>query len=410
MIMAKKFLYFQPEYVKKFKCDSSKCQNNCCERPWGIDLDKATYERYSHIKPKEKAEAITSHFIYIGAKDAYFLKERPCPFLTENKLCRMQLEYGEKFVSDTCATYPRVTHKVGKFFERSLVLTCPVAAEKILFAQKSMKFNFVEVSEKVHGNHGKIKIYTNMEMSDVAAELMIKVQATMTSILQERTLSIDQRLIVLCFFVDKLEEIYSRGMDEDEQRKLIAAYESKKFLAEQVPMMIQSVSFDAEKFVKLMIDFINSSMEVLRIEAGQKFLAAFEKVFGVKPDKNNIVSITEIANNYERLADARKIFLAEYSTFLENYLVNELFLNLYPWKHHYRPTRSLSVFLITYKVFELFVFAATQNNLSSKNDLLTLADWYSCQIDHDDCLKEKIFAYLEEHKDFFELMESLFDK
>ena len=408
--MAKKFLYFQPEYVNRFRCTGGRCLNNCCERPWRIDVDTATYKKYSQVKPKSKAEEITLHFKYNAEKDTYLLIEHPCPFLTENKLCRLQLEYGEKFLPQTCATYPRVTHKVGKFFERSLTLTCPVAAEKILFAQEPMKFEFVEVSAKVHDNHGKIQISTKMKMSDVAAELMIKVQAAMISILQERTLSIDQRLIVLCFFVDKLEEIYSRGMDEDEQRKLIAAYESKNFLAEQVPMMIQSVSFDAEKFVKLMIDFINSAMEILRVNAGQKFLAAFEKVFGVKPDKNNIVSITEIATNYERLADARKIFLADYSTFLENYLVNELFLNLYPWKHHYRPTRSLSVFLITYKVFELFVFAATQNNLSSKNDLLTLADWYSCQIDHDDCLKEKIFAYLEEQKDFFELMESLFDK
>ncbi len=70
----------------------------------------------------------------------------------------------------------------------------------------------------------------------------------------------------------------------------------------------------------------------------------------------------------------------------------------------------MSVFLITYKVFELFMFAATQNNLSSKNDLLKLADWYVNQIDHGDRLREKIFAYLEEHKDFFELLESLFDK
>ena len=40
--MEKKYLYFQPEYVGKFKCDSSKCNNNCCERSWEIDIDKET--------------------------------------------------------------------------------------------------------------------------------------------------------------------------------------------------------------------------------------------------------------------------------------------------------------------------------------------------------------------------------
>ena len=410
--MAKKFLYFQPEYVSKFKCNGSKCNARCC-KGWRIDVDTATYKKYSQIKPKSKAEEIISHFEYNAEKDAYFLKERPCPYLTENKLCRLQLEYGEKFLSKTCATYPRVTHKLGKFFERSLTLTCPVAAEKILFAQKPMKFNFVEVSEKIHSNHGKIKFTTEMKMSDVAAELMLKVQSAMISILQERTLSIDQRLIVLCFFVDKLEEIYLRGMDEDEQRKLIAAYESKKFLAEQVPLMLQNIDFDAEKFIKLMMELFEAFYGVKEIQVdrtGHVFLNTVINTLQLRPDKNNFVSLSEVVTNYKNLADSRKKFSAEYSTFLENYLVNELFLNLYPWKHHYRPTRSLSVFLITYKVFELFVFAATQNNLSSKNDLLTLADWYSNQIDHSDRLKEKIFAYLEEQKDFFELIESLFDK
>ena len=42
--MEKKYLYFQPEYVGKFKCDSSKCNNNCCERNWEIDIDALRQE------------------------------------------------------------------------------------------------------------------------------------------------------------------------------------------------------------------------------------------------------------------------------------------------------------------------------------------------------------------------------
>jgi len=174
--------------------------------------------------------------------------------------------------------------------------------------------------------------------------------------------------------------------------------------------MIQSVSFDAEKFIGLMIKVLNSSMGVLRAGDGQKFLVAFEKILGIKPDKNNIVSFIEIATNYKRLSGARREFLAGYSTFLENYLVNELFLSLYPWKNHYRPSRSLSILLISYKVFELLMFTAIQTGFSGKNDLLRLVDWYPEEIDHVDGFNEKIFAYLEERKDFFELMETLLER
>ena len=405
-----KFLYFQPEYVGKFKCDGKNCLNNCCKRPWIIIIDKKTYEQYSRMEPPEVGKEICSHIEYNESQKEYFLKDRPCPFLTENNLCSMQLKYGEEFLSQTCATYPRITHNLGKFFERSLVLTCPVAAEMILFAREPMKFEFVEVPEKIHSNGGKITLKTAMKISDTAAELMLEIQIAMISILQERTLTIDQRLIVLCFFVDKLEEIYSRGMNTDEQRKLIAVYESKKFLVEKVPLMIQSVSFDAEKFIGLMIKVLNSSMGVLRTGDGQKFLVAFEKILEIKPDKNNIVSFIEIATNYKRLSGARREFLADYSTFLENYLVNELFLSLYPWKNHYRPSRSLSILLISYKVFELLMFAAIQTGFSGKDDLLNLVDWYTEEIDHADFFKEKIFEYLEERKDFFELMETLLER
>lgn len=52
--MEKKYLYFQPEYVGKFKCDGAKCNARCCKN-WAIDIDEASYEKYppeitKHIK------------------------------------------------------------------------------------------------------------------------------------------------------------------------------------------------------------------------------------------------------------------------------------------------------------------------------------------------------------------------
>ena len=70
----KKFLYFQPEYVKEFKCDGSKCINNCCLRSWNIVVDKATYKKCQRIQPKEKAKEILSHFEYSDKYGNYLLK------------------------------------------------------------------------------------------------------------------------------------------------------------------------------------------------------------------------------------------------------------------------------------------------------------------------------------------------
>lgn len=147
--MDKKYLYFQPEYVGKFKCDGSKCDARCCKN-WSIFIDKKTYEKY----PQEIAE----HLKLNPECKQYLMKldERNfCPMLTESNLCSLQLKYGEDFLSTTCATYPRYTRDFGKFFERSLTLTCPVAAELILFQEEPMSFELVEVSKKIHSNGGK---------------------------------------------------------------------------------------------------------------------------------------------------------------------------------------------------------------------------------------------------------------
>ena len=66
----KKFLYFQPEYVGKFKCDGSKCDARCC-KGWTITIDAATYKKYSRIKPKSIAKEITSCMKFDSERGAY---------------------------------------------------------------------------------------------------------------------------------------------------------------------------------------------------------------------------------------------------------------------------------------------------------------------------------------------------
>ena len=409
----KKFLYFQPEYVSRFKCDGSKCNARCC-KAWNIYIETAAYKKYSRIQPKEKAEEILSHFKFDSKEDLYVvdLKQNVdgdfvCPFLTEKNLCSLRLEYGENFLSATCATYPRQTHSFGKFFERSLILTCPVAAEMVLFADEQLKFEFVEVPDKIHSMHGKIhmqKFPTNANAGDFIRE----VQITMITILQEQWFSLDQRLIVLGSFTDKLQNLFLNEAGIEEMLKLIGEYRSEEFLFTKMPTLLQNFSFDAEQFVSFMIEFINPCMKILDTAEGRKFLVAFTEVLGFKPDENDLVSLDEITANFERLTDARENFSEKYSTFLENYLVNELFSGVYPWRfREYSLTKNFAVLLISYKIFELMMFAATESGLDSKEDLLAMVDWFMTKTNHNPKLYEKFFELLEYENDTRTLMETL---
>ena len=110
----------------------------------------------------------------------------------------------------------------------------------------------------------------------------------------------------------------------------------------------------------------------------------------------------------QELDDARKIFLEKYSTFLENYLVNELFMNCYPYQFlNENITRNCAVFMISYKIFELILFAATHKGFSSKEDLLSMVDWFTVKMDHAKALHDKFFELLKGIDDIFLLMTCL---
>ena len=405
------YLYFQPEYVRRFKCDASKCMENCCAKNWTVDIDAATYEKYSQLKPPEKARELTKLFVYNKSTEKYLLKAHPCPMLTENNLCSLQLEYGEDFLSKTCITYPRRTSDFGYFFERALTLTCSVAAEMILFKREPMKFEFVRIPEKIHSAGGKMN-FTPVSTAEGFAKHMLEIQIAMISILQERTLTIDQRLIVLGFFLDKLEELtdIKKVLTAEEVdalvnklMRLIEAYESKSFLAEHVPRMLASVSFDTKKFIGLVLKIFES----LYGGANLKFMSMVGDALQIMPDENGRVSIAKIACNYEHLAAEREKFLARRSTFLKNYLVNELFINCYPWRFGKSITMNYAAFVTTYKIFELILFAVTLKGFDGKNDLLKFVGWYVTQVDHSKEFNEKFLKQIQAAKDIFTLAESL---
>ena len=406
--MAKKFLYFQPEYVGKFKCDGSKCNARCC-RGWDICIDKKTFAQYSKLPD---AQEIVRRMKFDSDRGEYVVtldENNSCPFLNENNLCRLQLEHGEKFLSQTCTSYPRYTRNFGGFFERSLTLTCPVAAKMILFKRSPMKFELIRVTDKVHSRGGKIQSVP-VHTAPNFAERMLELQVAMISILQERTLTIDQRLIVLGFFLDRLDEISSAAIDFDELNKLIAAYESEKFWAEQVPLMLRSVTFDAERFIRLMMKISGVIYGNRNLGDEQKFINALVNTFRINPNEKNFAVVPNIAANYERLVDERKIFSEQYASFLENYLVNDLFMNCYPWRFAESIPKNYAMFAITYKVFELLVFAATKNNLAAEDDLLTLVNYFVMRTEHSGKICEDIFAQVKGEDDTFALMETLLEQ
>lgn len=418
--MDKTFLYFQPEYVSNFKCDGQACGAHCCKY-WRIDIDKKTYKKYERIKPKSAADKITKCLVK-GADGQYIFvldENARCPMLTADNWCSIQKKYGEEYLSNTCVTYPRKTYLCGDFFERSLTLTCPVVAGQVLLNGEPMAFEWREVPEKIHSNLGRI----HSPFAPVPQKLLkyvYQIQFAAISILQERSFSIDERLMILGFFFDKLDEIVSTDK-LDEIENLTAFYVSEQFLLWEAPNIIENIKFDVKSHMKIMINVFET------LYKGDSSFAVQDRIFidavidslEMRLTENDQISLDELVTSYNRLEELRKIVFKLFSNIFENYLINEFFYGFYPWRFQNSIIHNYGIFLTSYKMLELvavsvalFNFKQNPDKIPCLNeiDLAAIIMKFVSNIDHNQEYIKKISEQLMDKPDIVTLMQSLLKK
>ena len=318
--MSEKIFCVAPKYLDEFKCDGSKCGALCCRNDWTIFVDAETYKKYSAL-PCDEAQEILQHLRGYSSGEKYFIahEKNCCPFLGEDNLCRIQKAHGENYLSQVCASYPRIITRLENFLEVALSLTCPLAAKIILLKCEPLQFEVVEASEKI------LRLGTNHILQGIPHELaplIIELQFAMVKILQERRLKFDERLIILEYFLDRIDELISDGeLDCAVVKWLAEVYTSEKFLSSDAPLMLSSV--------------------------------------------NHI--------------PAEKNLPPEFATVAENFLVNEIFLGAYPLRIDADILSNYKLLVKVYKIFRRQCYG-----VRSVDEILSVASDLSFKIDHDD--------------------------
>jgi lysine-N-methylase len=126
----------EPGYFDQFHCLGAACEDTCCTG-WIVNIDKTTYGKYGpSLRTLIQINETTSN------EDDYarvILNGDSCPFL-EERLCSIQKQFGEHYLSNMCATYPRVMNRAGNVLRRSLDLSCPEAARIALLNPSAIEF------------------------------------------------------------------------------------------------------------------------------------------------------------------------------------------------------------------------------------------------------------------------------
>ena len=145
-----------PAYLEHFRCDGPRCPDNCCYGSWKIHVDEKHYKRMKKLTDPE-LKPLVDRYVKRNRKQpstsATFGKlvqdydKGHCAFLADDRRCNLQLKAGADHLCDVCMLYPRLDNTIiGRPMERSLSLSCPLAAELALLDPDSLTFHEVDLN------------------------------------------------------------------------------------------------------------------------------------------------------------------------------------------------------------------------------------------------------------------------
>lgn len=176
-------LYTRPDYYKDFECTAAQCEDTCCAG-WQIVVDSASMKRYRKEKGAYKKKL--RHSIHWLQKIFKQDEERRCAFLTDENLCDMYLNLGEKSLCRTCRQYPRHLEEFENVREASLSISCPEVAKMLLARKEKVTFQYRETEEEEEWDDFSPFLYSQL----------VDARNLMIELLQNRNLPIENRMVM----------------------------------------------------------------------------------------------------------------------------------------------------------------------------------------------------------------------
>lgn len=242
-----------PKCYGDFHCIADACTDSCCAG-WQVDVDDASWAYYKTVKG-EFGDYLHSVMVEIPDEEGQFQlqKDGRCPFLNDNGLCDMYSNLGEEKLCKTCTNYPRYMEDYGELREMGLAFSCPEAARLMLESSAPMEFEEFELGEdetkwcsmvkdvmwrsetnwpnqlstyvhpySIRQNEGDMKeVAEKGYRIDMNAfdedyfQVLYECRKTAFAIVQERSLSIEQRVLLYLDFAVKLQEALDGACEQE---------------------------------------------------------------------------------------------------------------------------------------------------------------------------------------------------
>ncbi|MBS4839501.1 MULTISPECIES: flagellin lysine-N-methylase [Clostridium] len=396
MKMTKKLKIVMPDYFKQFKCIGGKCEDSCCIG-WDIDVDEKTFRQYMKLdneefntilaKNMQKNHECSNEFIDYGK--VQLNKEKRCPLLNECNYCIIHSKLGEEYLSNTCSHFPRVLNKVDEDYEISLDVSCPEAARIVLENRSGFEFEKDDMELKKYIIAGEIDT-NDEEYEDHPIKYFKEIREFCIRIIKNRKFDLSERLYILGDFLYEVEE---KSCDDSEMIcGFIESYNihdvaknyrrNKDNYIMQISLLnniINSLEIYEETDSELFKKYTKETIDVFNIESPEQ----------LEKDSNRYINaFTEYSENY----------IKENEYIFENYLVNFMYNNLFPYSESDSMFEGYMMLIMRYSLIRFYLVGKYLiNNTESSEEIIKFIQVFSKTIEHDKNYMEEILDFLIEN-------------
>jgi lysine-N-methylase len=350
-----------PDYVVNFKCVIDKCPDSCCRANWQVVIDENTYRKYKKLRPAS-SDIITKNITRnrVNPTSETYAKMKldkdGCVFLQSDGLCTLQVQYGEDYLCNVCATYPRVTNLVNGGLEKCTTLSCPEAARLVLQIEHGISFSQYEESVSSRNLISTSIDTKEKKWAKKAGNYFDEMRGFSFQVLHTREYSLNDRFVLLGLFYEQAENEIRAGK------------------AEKIPELIGEISDNVDKYIQ----YAYECMEKDTKDQGAFYFEILYQL-GIIPSAENKDMIITYKETYKTFSPLIK----EYEYMLENYFVNYAFQIVFPLHERYSLFQAYVIFMLHFIMIQnqLFFIAAQLKTLTAEQVILYIQN-YSKMIEH----------------------------
>ena len=269
-------------YYDTFKCTADKCSLTCCQE-WRIAVDEDTEKKW--VGHQIKDDATSQSLSLCGClknEDTGSIielnKEKKCPFLNQDKLCKLVIGLGEDFLSKTCQTFPRQVKDFKDRQECSLTLCCPVVVDLISEQEPEM------LQETL--------VWSNQEEA-----ILYEVREMMLRIMKNDAYTLTERMLMIFYSLLELLEVERLTI---EKVKVVGSEKQLKPLIKAIRQMDFSIIDSLLESNELFLDVVeNYRKQGLYIEYLEPIAQIAEGIEEYYEDKQLLEKQAEFIKNLE---------------------------------------------------------------------------------------------------------------